>query len=96
MDTVRNIATVIMLALIAIMLMACAAPLPVQVKIPIPVACRETEPEVPIMPTDQLSADATLDQFVQAVAAEIERRQGYEVQLVTALRACIAPINPKE
>lgn len=37
---------------------------------------------------------ATLDQFAQAAMAEIERREGYEGELVTALENCRNPINP--
>lgn len=94
MNIARNIATVIMMAAIAVMLFGCAATLPAVVKVPVPVACKETEPVRPIMPTDVLLPGAGLDRFVQASAAEIERREGYELELVTALRACIAPIAP--
>ena len=94
MNTIRNIGTVLMLAAIAVMLFGCAATLPAQVKVPVPVACKETDPVRPVMPTDVLLPGASLDRFVQASAAEIERREGYELELVTALRACIAPITP--
>ncbi|WP_367619951.1 hypothetical protein [Comamonas kerstersii] len=40
------------------------------------------------MPTEHLAGDADVDAYVQAAAAEIERREGYEDQLVTALRNC--------
>lgn len=94
--TLRNIATVILLAAAVAMLMACAAPGGSQtVKIPVPVACQENEPTRPVMPTERLQPGATLDSFVQAATAEIERREGYETELVAALRACIAPIEPK-
>lgn len=93
MNLVRNIAAAIMVALALAMLFGCAATLPAQVKVPVPVACRETEPVRPVMPTDVLLPGSSLDRFVQASAAEIERREGYEVLLVTALRACITPID---
>lgn len=59
-----------------------------QVKVAIPVACQEPEPDRPVMPTDQLPDGADVDAYVQAAAAEIERREGYEIQLVAALRNC--------
>ena len=58
------------------------------VHVPVPVACRESEPPRPAIPTEALAADVTLDAFVAAAIAEIERREGYEVQLRAALAAC--------
>lgn len=93
--TLRNIATVILLAATAAMLMACATTGGTQTtKVAVPVPCQETEPTRPVMPTDRLMPGASLDSFVQAATAEIERREGYEGKLVAALRACIAPITP--
>ncbi len=89
--TAHRIGFIIFMALIAVMLMGCRATMQT-VKVPVPVACQETEPTRPIMPTDRLLPGATNDAFVQAATAEIERREGYEGRLVTALRACIAPI----
>lgn len=60
----------------------------------IPVECREPIPERPAMPTEQLAPDATVDQFVAAAEAEIQRREGYEDQLRTALQACRKPLKP--
>lgn len=93
-NALRNLGTIILLAAVAAMLLGCNATM-TQVKVPVPVACQETEPTRPIMPTDRLLPGAALDAVVQAAAAEIERREGYELKLVTALRACIAPIQPK-
>lgn len=62
------------------------------VKVAIPVACQEPEPDRPVMPTDQLHEGADVDAYVQAAAAEIERREGYEIQLATALRNCKQPL----
>lgn len=70
------------------------ATMPTIVKVPVPVACKEKEPVPPIMPTDRLLPGASLDSFVQAASAEIERYEGYEGELRTALRACVAPIAP--
>ncbi|MBY0453754.1 MAG: hypothetical protein K2Q11_02590 [Burkholderiaceae bacterium] len=44
------------------------------------------------MPTEQLVAPVTMDSFARAAMAEIERREGYEGVLRTALAACTAPI----
>lgn len=62
------------------------------ISVPLPVACQETEPDRPAMPTEALAPGVPLDTYVKASQAEIERREGYEVQLVTALRACIKPL----
>lgn len=59
-----------------------------QVKVAIPVACQEPEPVRPQMPTDQLPADVDVDTYVQAAEAEIQRREGYEIQLRMALANC--------
>ncbi|CAN7411858.1 hypothetical protein LJR074_002611 [Acidovorax sp. LjRoot74] len=64
-----------------------------RVNVAVPVACREKEPERPVMPTEALRPGATVDQFTQAAQAEIERREGYETTLVTALRACLSPLK---
>ena len=65
-----------------------------QVKVPIPIVCQETEPERPIMPTEVLMRGADIDRFTQAAQAEIERREGYEIKLRTALQNCIKPNEP--
>lgn len=75
-----------------ITLTGCATQGLTTVKVAVPIECRETEPQRPIMPTELLLSTAKLDTFVQAAQAEIERREGYEQRLVTALRACIAPV----
>lgn len=63
-----------------------------RVNVPIPVACTERIPPRPAMPTEQLVAPVSLDEFARAAMAEIERREGYEGVLRTALEACTAPI----
>ena len=65
-----------------------------RVNVPVPVECKEPVPARPVMPTEGLATTATLDQFAQAAMAEIERREGYEVELRTALENCRKPINP--
>ena len=62
------------------------------VKVAIPSACQEPEPDRPVMPTDELPDSADVDAYVQAAEAEIERREGYEIQLVAALRNCKQPL----
>ena len=57
-------------------------------RVAVPVPCRVAVPQRPAMPTENLTPDASLDDFVAAAAAEIERREGYEVQLRAALEAC--------
>ena len=54
----------------------------------IPVPCRVALPARPLMPTEGLPPDVSLDDFIAAAAAEIERREGYEIQLRAALAAC--------
>lgn len=80
------------LLLLCVALTGCNATMGGITKVPVPVACQEEVPDRPVMPTEALSAEATLDQFVQAAAAEIERREGYEVKLRTSLEACVKPI----
>lgn len=66
----------------------------VTVKVPVPVECRETVPDRPVMPLEQLDKAPTLDQYVQASMAEIQRREGYEGELAAALKVCTEPIGP--
>ena len=65
-----------------------------RVNVPMPVECKEPVPARPVMPTESLGATTTLDQFAQAAMAEIERHEGYEVELRTALENCRKPITP--
>jgi hypothetical protein len=84
----------LIVAALSALLAGCAAqpaPRVQQVNVPVPVACRESEPPRPAMPTEALPANVTLDAFAAAAIAEIERREGYEVQLRAALAACTAP-----
>lgn len=66
-----------------------------KINIPIPVACQEPMPVRPVYPTEGLRPPVSLDAFAAAAMAEIERRDGYELELVTALEACRAPIAAK-
>lgn len=88
---------VLFLPLLLALLAGCAAKSPVvqlqQVKVPVPVACQEPIPDRPVMPTEALVPPVGLDSFAQAAMAEIERREGYERQLLAGLRACAAPVR---
>lgn len=66
-----------------------------RVNVAVPVACQEPTPARPVMPTESLRPGANVDQFAQAAMAEIERREGYEVQLIAALAVCTQPLQPR-
>ncbi len=61
------------------------------VNVAVPVPCREPVPDKPDYPMDSLKPGTSLNQFVSAALAERLVREGYELQLETALRACTAP-----
>lgn len=73
---------------LAALLLAGCTTAPEAVRIAVPVPCRVALPARPAMPTENLTPDASLDDFVAAAAAEIERREGYELQLRAALEVC--------
>ena len=74
-----------------LLLTACGTnPVVTTVKVPVPVACQEKTPDRPAMPTEGFTEKPALDEYVRAARAEIERREGYEGQLRTALDACTA------
>lgn len=88
----------VLLALVVLMLAGCATTPPTETRIPIPVECREAIPARPVMPTEGMPAAGLLsggglDEFVQAAMAEIERREGYEVKLLDALKSCTSPLS---
>lgn len=90
----RQLATVAVAILVAILLTGCST-LPaeiVTVRVPIPVPCELTEPARPRMDTEHLALSAKVDVQNRAMRAEIDRREAYEGQLRTALRACTAPV----
>jgi hypothetical protein len=65
------------------------------VRVPLPIECREPVPARPAMPVEALRArpgPVDVDQFVQAALAELARREGYELRLLTALNNCRAPV----
>lgn len=90
-----RIAAVLLVIAGGLMLAGCAAsPQLVQVKVPMPVECRVATPARPSMPTDALQPVSTLDAIVAATLAEIELREGYELELRAALDTCTAPLPP--
>lgn len=64
-----------------------------QVRVPLPVACNEQLPQRPEMPTETLQPGVAPWLLLRAALAEIDRREGWELQLVAALRACTAPVQ---
>lgn len=89
----------VLLLIPATLLTGCAAAPLVEVQrvsVPVPVECREPVPARPVMPTEALRPGTTVDDFARAAMAEIERREGYEGELLTALENCRAPMGGAE
>ncbi|MBX3603172.1 MAG: hypothetical protein KF863_21335 [Rubrivivax sp.] len=75
----------------AVLLSGCETRTRVQlqtVSVEVPVPCRAALPDRPVMPTESLAPGVPLDTFAAAAAAEMERREGYEQQLLAALEEC--------
>ena len=72
-------------------LTGCGTARTVQVRVPVP--CQEAEPVRPAFPTESLQPGAPPFVLLRAALAEIDRRAGYEAELVAALRACTAPLK---
>jgi hypothetical protein len=66
-----------------------------QVKTPIPVECRVQRPARPAMPTEALAPSVDLDRFAAAAMAEIELREGYELELNAALDVCTSAASAR-
>ena len=64
-----------------------------RVSVPVPVECREPIPDRPAMPTEALAPGVLPFDLLRAALAEIDRREGYEVQLRAALAVCTAPVG---
>lgn len=62
--------------------------------VPVSTACGATVPERPAMPTEQFKAKPDLDALLQGALAEIEIREGYEIELRAGLEACTKPVAP--
>ncbi len=88
--TARTFLCAVLLVLVCFLLAGCAttSSAPQIVKVPVPVKCKVAVPERPVMPTENLDTNATLDSIVQSLTAEVELRDGYEDRLVTAIRSC--------
>lgn len=85
----------IMLAAIASLALAgCGTTVPSAIKVPIPIECRVQFPVRPAMPTEAIVQGVELDRFMASALAEIEIREGYELELRAAVNACTAPIEP--
>lgn len=79
------------LAVLVLVLSGCAATrvsVPVPVKVVVPEKCRAEVPQRPVMPTEVLPLDAKPFDRVRAALAEIDFREGYEVELLAALQSC--------
>lgn len=64
-----------------------------RVNVPVPIECREPTPVRPVMPTESLAPGAAPFTLLQSALAEIDRREGYETELLTALQNCQTPIK---
>ena len=81
------------LVLMSLITAGCASrPSVVEIRVPVPIECRVDRPQRPAMPTDSLKRSDPLDRKVKALLAEIETREGYEIQLVAALELCRQPL----
>jgi hypothetical protein len=89
---VLRLAVVIAATILLAMCAGCATAPTTAVKVPVPIVCQEKVPDRPAMPADSLDETASLDSFVQAATAEIERRDAYEVEMRAALVACTKPL----
>jgi len=79
-------------AALSLLLAGCGTQLQ-QIKVPVPVACQAEEPTRPAMPTEALRPGTDIDRYVAASQAEIEIREGYELELKAALSECTAPLK---
>lgn len=85
---------VLVVAVAALAYMSGCSTLPpeiIEVRVPIDQPCQVAEPTRPRMDTEHLPVAAKVDVQARAMRAEIDRREAYEGQLRTALRACVAP-----
>lgn len=80
---------IILMTMAAAMLAGCETTARmVTVNVPVAIACQVGEPARPMMDTEGLPLDASVDVQARAMRAEIERREGYEGELRAALTAC--------
>lgn len=78
---------------LCVVLVGCGVASLQPVKTPIPVECRVQRPTRPAMPTEALTPGVNLDRFAAAAMAEIELREGYELELNAALDVCTTEIG---
>jgi len=82
------VAAVVVL-LVAALLGGCAAVgTTTTIEVPIPVPCEPPEVAAPALPIDSLSPEADIFEHVRALWATVERMEGYESELRTAVDAC--------
>lgn len=81
-------------AIASLALAACGTAGVTKIKVPIPVECRVQTPARPAMPTEALAPGVELDRFAASAMAEIEIREGYELELRAAVDSCTAPVAP--
>lgn len=82
----------VLITLLVLLLGGCGtAPVTVTVpiKVPVPVKCTAEVPQRPVMPTEVLPTTAAVFDKVRAALAEIDFREGYEVELLAALKSCL-------
>jgi hypothetical protein len=89
-----NLLFALLLALAAAVLTGCAhntrpdAPIVREKPVPVLVPCTATEPTKPAWIVDALPLDSDVWTQMAALRAERKQRQGYEGELVAALRSC--------
>lgn len=61
---------------------------PVEVLVPVQVPCKITSPNKPSFAVDNLGIGEDIFEKVKALLAERKQRQGYELELEEAIKAC--------
>lgn len=94
LDLARALVLLMLVAAVG-MMAGCATPGSelVEIRVPVPIECRAAKPARPAMPTDALQPADSLYRKVTAALAELELREGYELELVAALDACMTPLD---
>lgn len=78
------------LLVLSLITSACTtAPRVTPVSVAVPVKCKAQVPQRPSMPTESLKPNADAFAIARAAIAEISFREGYEGQLVAALKSCL-------
>ena len=71
----------------------CASIPSVAEKVEVPIECRVQAPTRPAMPSQHLTTADSLDTHIKTIQAEIDVREGYEIELRAALGACISIVQ---